>query len=132
MDDPDRYRPSEDAKAFAQATMPPPGAPPARPLRRSKHERTASFGGFFSGPAAQPNTLDTTGSQRQHPDLAGCGGRRCITWTSAGRTRFPPDSPCPANCKTTRQQPCCSQDCNYRRGRLPTLFLNLRRKRQWT
>lgn len=46
MDDPDRYRPSEDAKAFAAATMPPPGAPPAQPLRRSKHVRTASFSGI--------------------------------------------------------------------------------------
>ncbi|KAL3188182.1 hypothetical protein MRX96_023932 [Rhipicephalus microplus] len=46
MDDQDRYRPSEDAKALAQAMMPPPGALPARPVRNPRHKRGASFGGI--------------------------------------------------------------------------------------
>ncbi|KAL3205463.1 hypothetical protein MRX96_040831 [Rhipicephalus microplus] len=46
MDDQDRYRPSEDAKALAQAMMPPPGALPARPVRNTKHKIGASFGGI--------------------------------------------------------------------------------------
>ncbi|KAL3241508.1 hypothetical protein MRX96_047843 [Rhipicephalus microplus] len=46
MDDQDRYRPSEYAKALAQAMMPPPGALPARPVRNPKHKRGASFGGI--------------------------------------------------------------------------------------
>ncbi|KAL3198511.1 hypothetical protein MRX96_014327 [Rhipicephalus microplus] len=46
MDDQDRYRPSEDAKALAQAMMPPPGALPGRPVRNPKHKRGASFGGI--------------------------------------------------------------------------------------
>ncbi|KAL3220172.1 hypothetical protein MRX96_030000 [Rhipicephalus microplus] len=66
MDDQDRYRPSKDATALAQAMMPPPGALPARPVRNPKHKRGASFGGI---PFAQLESLPSWTQQESRENM---------------------------------------------------------------
>ncbi|KAL3238715.1 hypothetical protein MRX96_021939 [Rhipicephalus microplus] len=67
MDDQDRYRPSEDAKALSQAITSPPGVLPARPVRNSKHKRGASFGRI---PIAQLEILPSWTQQESRENKA--------------------------------------------------------------